>query len=159
MKFKVRTLISVVTDVFWQNTKTTPDKTPGQKPREQLRENLYRGLLSGFFVLGLLKIGGSDMCDVLSGVTGCVTKCDKGEGGQNWPKIAWSTYFMDGAYKLYIGLKLGITKWIEARTSASFFGILIDWQNRTTDKFIKVIIRENTVRIRLATTGIDRGVQ
>jgi len=26
------------------------------------------------------------MCDVLSGVSGCVTKCDRGEGGQNWPK-------------------------------------------------------------------------
>ena len=47
-----------------------PDKNPG----EQLRENLYRGLLSGFFVLGLIKMGGPrcvtyfamggpDMCD------------------------------------------------------------------------------------------------
>jgi len=44
--------------------------------------------LSGFFVLGLLKVGGSEMCDILSGgVPGCVTKCDRG-GGNNWPKIA-----------------------------------------------------------------------
>jgi len=45
-----------------------------------LRENVYKGLLSGFFILGLLKIGGSEMCDVLSGrgVPGCVTKCDRG---------------------------------------------------------------------------------
>ena len=58
--------------------KTFQTKDPGQKPpdkspREQLRENLYRGLLSGFFVLGLLKIGGQR------------------EGAQNWLKIAWRT--------------------------------------------------------------------
>jgi len=41
-----------------------PDKRPLDKsPREQLRENLYRELLSGIFVLGLLKIGGPGMCD------------------------------------------------------------------------------------------------
>src|SRR6218665_855785 len=39
-------------------TKPPRTKPPGQKPREQLRENLYMGLLFGFFVLGLLKIGG-----------------------------------------------------------------------------------------------------
>src|SRR6218665_3749021 len=88
----------------WVRTKTTPDKTfqtkaprtkaPDKGPREQLRENLYRGLLSGFFVLGLLKIGGSDMCDVLLGVPVCVTKCDRGRGS----KLAKNsvTYFMDG---------------------------------------------------------------
>jgi len=31
------------------------------------------------------------MCDVLWGVPGCVTKCDRGRGRQNWPKIAWRT--------------------------------------------------------------------
>jgi len=67
-------------------TKSYRQKTPGQKPpdkspREQLRENLYRGLLSEFFVLGLLKIGGSEMCDVLLG--GYPGMCDivwQGEG-------------------------------------------------------------------------------
>jgi len=50
---------------------------------------LYRGLFSGIFVLGLLKMGGAEMCDVLSGgVPGCVTKCDRGRMGKNWPKIA-----------------------------------------------------------------------
>ena len=44
--------------------KRPPDKpTPQTKTRE--RENLYWGLLLEFFVLGLLKIGGSEMCDVL----------------------------------------------------------------------------------------------
>ena len=47
--------------------KRTPDRPPGQKPRKQLIHNLYKGLLPRFFVLGLLKIGGSDMCDVLYG--------------------------------------------------------------------------------------------
>jgi len=69
-------------------------KPTGQKPREQLRQNLYRGLLPGFFVLGLLKIGGSEMCGVLLGVPGCVTKCGRGRG----TKLAKNsvTYFMDG---------------------------------------------------------------
>src|SRR6218665_1237136 len=76
--------------------KRPPDKTPRTKtPREQLRENLYMGLLSGFFVLGLLKIGVSEMCDVLFWeVPGCVTKCERGRGS----KLAKNsvTYFMDG---------------------------------------------------------------
>src|SRR6218665_337523 len=55
------------------------DKRPPDKnPREQSRENLYNGFLSGFFVLGLLKIGGSEMCDVLSGGPGM---CDSVTGG------------------------------------------------------------------------------
>ena len=82
--------------------KTTPDKTfqtkdpltnpPGQKPRKQLSENLYRGFLSEFFVLGLLKnrAGGSEMCDVLLGGPGMCDKVWQG-GGKNWPKIAWRT--------------------------------------------------------------------
>src|SRR6218665_590944 len=84
-------------------TKPSRQKTTGQKPpdkslRKQLRENLYRGLLSGFFVLGLLKIGwGSEMCDVLLGVLGCVTKCDREV------KISKNsvTYFMDGPLVVY----------------------------------------------------------
>ena len=70
-----------------QNLPDKRQKPSDKNPREQLRGNLYRGLLSGFFVLGLLKSGGSEMCDVLLGVPGCVTKCDRG-GGQNWSKIA-----------------------------------------------------------------------
>ena len=31
------------------------------------------------------------MCDILWRVPGCVTKCDRGRGGQNWPKIARHT--------------------------------------------------------------------
>jgi len=39
-------------------TKDTLTKLPDKNSHEQLRENLYKGLLSGFFVLGLLKIVG-----------------------------------------------------------------------------------------------------
>src|SRR6218665_1934080 len=76
-------------------TKDPLTKAPDKSPREQLRENLYRGLLSGLFVLGLLKkSGGSEMCDVLLGGPGCVTKGDRGRGS----KLAQNsvTYFMNG---------------------------------------------------------------
>jgi len=59
-------------------TKPSRQNAPVKNPRVQLRENLYRGLLSGYLVLGLLKIGGSEMSDVFLGVPGCVTKCDRG---------------------------------------------------------------------------------
>ena len=49
---------------------------PDKNPHKQLRENLYRGFLSGFFVLGLIKMGGgSEMCDVL--LEGGPGMCDK----------------------------------------------------------------------------------
>src|SRR6218665_3739555 len=80
---------------------------PGQNPREQLRENLYRGLLSGFFVLGILKVGGSKMCVVLLGVPGCVTKCDRRRGS----KLARNsvTYFMGGPQQPH--LIISVTRW------------------------------------------------
>ena len=65
-----------------QNLRPTDKRPPDKSPHEQLRDNLYRGLSSGFFVLGLLKIGGSEMCDVLLGVPRCVTKCDTGRGSK-----------------------------------------------------------------------------
>src|SRR6218665_2155735 len=74
--------------------KPTRTKPPDKNLCEQLRQNLYRGLLSGIFVLGLLKIGGFEMCEVLLGVPGCVTKCDRG-GGSKLAKNS-VTYFMDG---------------------------------------------------------------
>src|SRR6218665_86663 len=58
-------------------TKYPLTKPPGKNPREQLRQNLYKGLLSGFFVLGLLKIGGPRCVTFFRGVPGCVTKCDR----------------------------------------------------------------------------------
>src|SRR6218665_1833877 len=77
--------------------KIPSDKTLGQKPPRTIETDFVQGgfCLHGYFVLGLLKIGGgSEMCDVLSGVPGCVTKCERGRGG----KLAKNcvTYFMDG---------------------------------------------------------------
>ena len=61
-------------------------------PREQLRENLYRGLLSGFFVLGLLKIGGiRDVWRIFVGGPGICDKVWQGEGAKLAKKIAWHT--------------------------------------------------------------------
>src|SRR6218665_3969982 len=86
-------------------TKPSRQKTkpPDKNPREKLRENLYRGLLSGFFALGLIKMGGSNCPRCVTyfrGVPGCVTKCDKGRGS----KFAKSsvTYFMDGPRAIFI---------------------------------------------------------
>src|SRR6218665_1392188 len=60
-----------------------------------IEREFVQGAFVRVFVLGLLKIGGSEMCDVLFWeVPGCVTKCDRGRGS----KLAKNsvTYFMDG---------------------------------------------------------------
>ena len=79
-------------------TKDPPWQNPLDKnPREHLRENLYRGLLSGIFVLGLLKIWrGSKMCDVLWGSRD-VWQSVTGGGRLKLAKNS-VTYFMDGPY-------------------------------------------------------------
>ena len=65
---------------------------PGQSPLDKTPRTIKREFVHGafvrVFVLGLLKIGGSDMCDVLFGGPGMCDKSVTGEGGQNWPKIA-----------------------------------------------------------------------
>ena len=92
MKFKVMfnfLLLQMYCDRRGNGQKPTRTKPPGQKPPRTIEIEFVQGTLSGTFVLGLLKMGGSEMCDVLSGgVPGCVTKCDRREGGQNCPKIA-----------------------------------------------------------------------
>ena len=75
-----------------QNLKDKRQSPKTKSPHKQLRENLYRGLLSGFLVLGLLKIGGgSEMCDVVWGGSRDVWQSVTGGGGKNWPKVAWRT--------------------------------------------------------------------
>src|SRR6218665_691990 len=74
-----------------------PDKRPpDKKPREQLRQNLYKGALSGFFVLGLLKIGGPRCVTYFFG--GSPGMCDEVRQGGGGSKLAKNsvTYFMDG---------------------------------------------------------------
>jgi|SRR6218665_661905 len=110
MKFKVMfnfLLKQMYSDRRGKRTKTTPDKIfqakdplikpPDKNSRELLRQNLYKELLSGFFVLGLLKIGGSRCVTYFrEWVPGCVTKCARGEGVKLTKNSV--TYFMDGPY-------------------------------------------------------------
>jgi len=72
--------------------KTPSDKPPGQKPpRTILTEFIQRGFCLGFFVLDLLNIGGFwDMWRTFGG-SGMCDEVWLGEGGKNWPKIAWRT--------------------------------------------------------------------
>src|SRR6218665_23425 len=71
-----------------------PNKRPlDNNPRKQWRENLYRGLLAGFFVLGLLKIGGG-VQDVGRTLLGWSGMCDRGLEGSKLAKNSM-TYFMD----------------------------------------------------------------
>ena len=72
--------------------KRPPDKTSGQKPPRTIEREFVQGTFVRVFILGLLKIGGSEMCDVLffgvvvGGVPGCVAKCDMGRGVKNGQK-------------------------------------------------------------------------
>ena len=74
-----------------------PDKGPPDKnPPRTIETEFAQGAFARVFCvlsLGLLKIGGSEMCDVLAGVQGCVT----GEGGYKLAKNS-VTYFMDGPH-------------------------------------------------------------
>src|SRR6218665_1111497 len=83
-----------------------------KNPSEQLRENLYMGLLSGFFVLDLLKVGGCPRCvTYFRGVSGCVTKCDREERCAKLAKNS-VTYFMDGPLQTNVQVILRRHKWI-----------------------------------------------
>jgi len=74
-------------------------KTPDKNSREQLRDNLYRGLLSGFFVLGLIIIGGPRCVTYFRGGSGMCDKVWQGRrGDKNWPKIAWRTLWTAPRY-------------------------------------------------------------
>src|SRR6218665_2013138 len=77
--------------------KPTRTKPSGQKPTRTIEIEFVQGLLSGIFVLGLLKMGGGPRCvTYFRGVPGCVTKYDRGRGS----KLAKNsvTYFMDGPF-------------------------------------------------------------
>jgi len=69
--------------------KNPPDKTPQTKTPRTIEREFVQGAFAWNFCTRPTKNGGSRMCDVLFwGVLVCVTKCDREEGGQNWPKIA-----------------------------------------------------------------------
>ena len=98
---------SDVTDVFWQKgewTKTTRDKTfqtkdplPWQNPWTKIpawtieTEFVQEDFVRVFCTRPTKRQGVQDVWRTFGGVKGCVTRCDRGEGSQNWPKIAWCT--------------------------------------------------------------------
>jgi len=86
---------SVVTDVFWQKgewTKTTPDKTPWTKTPRTIEREFVQGAFVWVFCTRPTKNRGGPRCvTYFWGVPGSLTKCDRGRGGTNWPKIAWCT--------------------------------------------------------------------
>ena len=72
--------------------KIPPDKAPRQKPSQTIEREFVQGAFVRIFVLGLVKIRGvRDVWRTFAGGPGCVTKCDRGQGGQNWLKMAWHT--------------------------------------------------------------------
>jgi len=113
MKFQVVfNFLNIITHAFWQkgNRQKAPRTKPsGQKtkPRTKTPTNNWErictgGFCQGFFVLGLLKIGGSEMCDVLLGGPGMCDKVRQGRGS----KVAKNsvTYFMDGPLSTHSNL-------------------------------------------------------
>ena len=67
----------------------TDKNQAGQKPPRTIEIEFVQGAFARDFCTRPTKNwGASERCDVLSGVPGCVTKCDRGRGGRNWPKIA-----------------------------------------------------------------------
>ena len=69
--------------------KRPPDKTPGQNPLRTIKIEFVQGAFVRDFCIRPTKNGGGPRyVTYFRGVPGCVTKCDREEGGQNWPKIA-----------------------------------------------------------------------
>src|SRR6218665_972551 len=69
--------------------KRPPDKPPNKSPRELTQRHVHVGLCMHV----LLKIGGSEMCDILQEVPRCVTKFDRGRESKLVQNSV--TYFMD----------------------------------------------------------------
>ena len=65
--------------------KPTRTKPLGQKPLRTIEIEFGQGIFVQDFCTRPIKK------TYFWGVPGCVTKCDRGRGGQNWPKIAWRT--------------------------------------------------------------------
>jgi len=71
--------------------KRLPDKFPANNS-----ESFLQGAFVRVFCTKPTKNWGGirDVWRTFGGVPGCVTKCDRGEGGgQNWTKIAWHTFW------------------------------------------------------------------
>src|SRR6218665_2593408 len=74
--------------------KRPPDQTPGQNPPRTIEREFVQRAFVRVFVLGQLKIGRSEMCDVLLGGPGRCEKVGQGGGGSKLANDS-VTYFMD----------------------------------------------------------------
>src|SRR6218665_1363676 len=92
-------------DRRWNGQKPPRTKPSRQKtkPPDKTR-TIEREFVQGAFVRAFCtrptKNRGSKTCDVLLGVPGCVTKCDRGRGVKIGKNSV--TYFMDGPYTICI---------------------------------------------------------
>src|SRR6218665_1147615 len=77
--------------------KPTRTKPPGQNPPRTVEIEFVQGTFVRDFCTRPTKNRGDPrwVTYFRRGVPGCVTKCDRGRGGQNWPTNS-VTYFMDG---------------------------------------------------------------
>ena len=88
--------------------KRPPWQNPGSKnPANNWDRICTRWLLSGFFVLGLLEIGGGvrDVWRTFGGSRDVWRSVTGGRRGKNWPKIAWRTLWT-APYKITSMLNL-----------------------------------------------------
>jgi len=112
---------------LWQNSL---DKIP----REQLREYAYRRLLSGFFVLGLLKMGEGPRCATYFGGSRDVWQSVTRGKGSKLAKIAWRTLWTAPEYEFVIWTlqrhpKQGTTNWFHiSMLSNNFQWIMHSWK-------------------------------
>jgi len=72
-------------------TKPSRQNSSWQNPRTEIPENNWERICTGFFVLGLLKIGGPKCVTYFCGAPGMCDKVWQRGGSQNWPKITWRT--------------------------------------------------------------------
>src|SRR6218665_825643 len=80
------------------NRRNQPGQNPRTKPPRTIEIEFVQGTFVRDFCTRPTKNLGGPRCVTYfrgGGVPGYVTKCDREEGGQNWPKNR-VTYFMDG---------------------------------------------------------------
>src|SRR6218665_2704299 len=77
--------------------KRPPDKTPGHKPTRTIETEFVQGaFVRGFCTRPARNQRGPRCVAYFRGVSGCVTKCDRGREGVKIGKKNSVTYFMEG---------------------------------------------------------------
>ena len=108
--------------------KNQPGQTPRTKPPPTIEtEFVQRTFVRDFCIRPTKNRGVRDVWRTFGGVPECVTKCDRGEGGQNWPKIAWCTLWT--APQLAVDKDQGIWGMEQTKSQSEF-----RWQSERTWK-------------------------